>query len=149
MRKILSLLAVLIVIALPALSQTRKITGKVTDAKGIPIPFATIKIKGKNVGSAADQNGTFIIEAAATDVLLISAAGYDLQEITVGNQQSINAGLQSNTHLDEVIVTAQGIRRRPKELGYSVARVTSEDITVGRSPQIAQSLSGKVSGLAI
>ncbi len=149
MRKILSLLAVLVVIALPALSQSRKITGKVTDGKGIPIPFATIRIKGKTTGSSADQNGTFIIEASPSDVLVITAAGYDAQELPVGNQLTLTAGLQSNKELDEVIVTAQGIRRRPKELGYSVARVTSDDITVGRSPQIAQSLSGKVSGLAI
>lgn len=149
MRKILSLLAVLVIIALPALSQTRKITGKVTDGKGVPIPFATIRIKGKTTGTSADQNGTFIIEAAPTDVLVLTAAGYDQQELTVGTQLTISAGLQANKELDEVIVTAQGIRRRPKELGYSVARITNEDITVGRSPQIAQSLSGKVSGLAI
>ena len=51
--------------------------------------------------------------------------------------------------MEEVVVTAQGIRRRPKELGYSVAKVDSEDLIVGRSPQLAQSLSGKVSGLAV
>jgi TonB-linked SusC/RagA family outer membrane protein len=149
MGKFLTLIAVLVVIALPALSQTRKLTGKVADTKGVPIPFASIRIKGKNAGTTADQNGTFVIDAASTDVLSISAAGYDSQELTVGNLQSLRIDLQANKQLAEVIVTAQGIRRRPKELGYSVARVSNEELTVGRSPQLAQSLSGKVSGLAI
>ena len=149
MRKFLTLFMVLVGLCLFAQSQTRRVSGKILDEKGNPIAFASIKLKGKNTGVAADQNGLFQIQAVAADVLVISAIGYDSQEITVGAQANVSASLKSNKQLEEVIVTAQGIRRRPRELGYSVAKVNNDDITVGRSPQLAQSLAGKVSGLAI
>jgi TonB-linked SusC/RagA family outer membrane protein len=148
MRKVLSLLAVLAMISLSAFAQ-RSVSGQVSDNAGAPVPFASIKIKSKSVGTAADRDGKFQIQAAVNDVLVITASGFLEQQVTVGEESTITITLQLNEALTEVIVTAQGIRRRPRELGYSVAKVTNDDIMVGRSPQVAQSLSGKVSGLAI
>jgi TonB-linked SusC/RagA family outer membrane protein len=149
MRKFLSLFTVLACTFLLLHAQTRKITGKVTDEKGNPIPYATVKIKGKKSGTAADQNGSFELQGAASDVLVFSATGFESQELAAGSQSLINITLKGSRLMEEVIVTAQGIRRRPRELGVSAARISNDDIMVGRSPQLAQSLSGKVSGLAI
>jgi len=149
MRKLTTLLAVLLSGCLMVHAQSRKITGKVLDEKGNPIPYATVKLKDKKVGASADQNGNFVLQVDPKDVLVFSAVGFDIQETPVGTMGSVSVSLKANKSMEEVIVTAQGIRRRPRELGYSVGKVSSEDLMVGRSPQIAQSLSGKVSGLAV
>ena len=150
MRKILSLLAVLMLYCALAYSQTRPISGQVRDDEGNPIPFASIKIKGSNTGTSADANGNFTINSKSGDVLVISAVNYAEKQVRVESASSVAVSLsKGNTLIDEVVVTAQGIRRKAKELGYSVSRVSNEEITNGRSPQLAQSLSGKVSGLAI
>ena len=131
-------------------AQNRKISGKVTDDSGTPVPFATITVKSTKQGVAADASGNFSLSAKTGDVLVVSATGFDPIEMKVGTEDDVSIKLgRKATVIDEVIVTAQGIRKRPRELGYSVGKVNTEEITVGRSPQLAQSLSGKVSGLAI
>jgi TonB-linked SusC/RagA family outer membrane protein len=149
MRKIVSLLSVLMLFCALAYGQARTVTGKVTDAQGKVIPFASVTVKGTNTGVAADENGNFTIQAAPNSTLVITAAGFQNSEVRLGNQTAVTASLSSQTNLSEVVVTALGIRRRPRELGYSATNVTSEEINVGRSPQVAAGLSGKVSGLAI
>lgn len=132
-----------------AFSQTT-IKGKVTDESNKPVPFASVKVKGTDVGTAADAEGNFSIEAAKGAVLVISAVNFSQTEVTVGNSSTLNISLGASTGtIEEVVVTAQGIRRKAKELGYSVGRLNNEDITTGRSPQLAQSLSGKVAGLVV
>jgi TonB-linked SusC/RagA family outer membrane protein len=150
MRKFLTLVKVLVCISFLAQAQTRKVSGKVLDEKGDPVPFASVKIKGTNNGVAADQNGGFQIALDAKNSLLISAAGYDNQEVSIGSSiEVVTITMKANAQMQEVVVTAQGIRRRPRELGVSVAKLSNDDIMVGRSPQLAQSLSGKVAGLAV
>jgi TonB-linked SusC/RagA family outer membrane protein len=121
----------------------------VLDGNGNPIPYATVKIKGSNSGVAADQNGSFEISVKESDALVVSAVGYDDQQIYVKGQTTLSVSLKSNKQLDEVVVTAQGIRKKTREIGYSYAKVSTEEINVGRSPQLGQALSGKVSGLAV
>ena len=149
MRKFLSLLAVLMLFYASIFAQSRTVKGVIKDDKGESIPFATIKIKGKATGGAADQAGAFQIQAAPGDVLVISAAGFTAREIAVNNQESLSIDLNPLNQLDEVIVTAQGIRKKSREIGYSYAKISNEEVNVGRSPQLAQALSGKVSGLAV
>jgi TonB-linked SusC/RagA family outer membrane protein len=150
MRKIVSLLSVLMLFCALAYAQNRTISGQVRGEDGSPIPFATITVKGTKSGTSADANGNFSINAKTGDILVVSAVNFSAKETKVGTSSSVSILLpKANSLIDEVVVTAQGIRRRPKELGYSVGRVTTEEITNGRSPQLAQSLSGKVSGLAI
>ena len=149
MRKFLSLLAVLMLYVL-AFAQTRPIKGQVRDENGNVVPFATVKIKGSNAGTSADANGNFTINAKQGDVLQVSAVNFSGRDVTVGTSESVTVSLgKADGTIDEVVVTAQGIRRRPKELGYSLAKVSNEDLTVGRSPQVAAGLAGKVSGLMI
>lgn len=150
MRKVMTLLTAFVLLCVLAIGQTRTITGKVRNDKGDVLPFATVAVKGTNRTVTADAEGNFKIEAGTGDVLVISSTGQEAKEFKVGAGNEVVATLGAKGgQLEEVVVTAQGIRRRPKELGYSVAQINNSDITVGRSPQLAQSLSGKVSGLAV
>lgn len=150
MRKFVSIFTMLMLVTVLAFAQTRQITGRVLDETGQPVAGASVGIKGSAVGASADAQGNFRINAKTGDVLVVTATNYGSKEIPVGASSSYSATLSRAAALiDEVVVTAQGIRRKSKELGYSLAKVSTEDITVGRSPQLAQSLSGKVSGLAI
>jgi TonB-linked SusC/RagA family outer membrane protein len=149
MRKFLTLFTVLTGICLLVQAQTMKINGTVTDGKGNPIPFATIKIKGKQIGSSANQFGKFEIPANLNDVLIISAVGFEIIETPLAGKESVKIALKETRQLDEVIVTAQGIRKKSREIGYAYTKLSNEDVNVGRSPQLGQALSGKVSGLAV
>ncbi|MFM9910975.1 MAG: SusC/RagA family TonB-linked outer membrane protein [Chitinophagaceae bacterium] len=149
MRKILSLLAVLVLFTVLAIAQNRVITGQVKDDKGDPIPFASVTIKGSNKGTTTDQNGNFRIEAKSGDVLLISAVGSKEREVAVGSSNSYNVALDKTGNLQEVVVTALGVTKQPKELGYSVARVKNSELTQAKVTNLQNGLVGKVSGLNV
>ena len=149
MRKILSLLAVLVLWSVFAFAQNRVITGQVKDDKGDPIPFASVTIKGTNKGTTTDANGNFRIEAKSGDVLLISAVGSKEREVAVGSSNSYNVALDKSGNLQEVVVTALGVTKQPKELGYSVARIKNTELTQARVTNLQNGLVGKVSGLNI
>lgn len=85
MRKLVALVAVLMLCIASVYSQTKTLTGRVTDGKGDPVPYATIKIKGANTGVAADQNGNFNIQVDPKATLTVSAAGFENQDISVGD----------------------------------------------------------------
>ncbi|HWR33697.1 MAG TPA: SusC/RagA family TonB-linked outer membrane protein, partial [Chitinophagaceae bacterium] len=107
-------------------------------------------VKGDLTGVSADAQGNFKINAQTKDVLVVSAVNYSSKEIVVPASGSVIISLETITKTEtEVVVTAQGIRRRPRELGYSVAKVNNAELMNGRSPQIAAGLAGKVSGLVI
>ncbi len=151
MKKIVSTLLVgLLCFSIASTAQVRVVTGTVKDDQGAPVPSVSVKIKGTNIATVADQNGSFRISAAENQVLVFSAVGFSEVEQRVGKSTSmdISLGRQVN-ELESVVVTAQGIKKKAKEIGYSYARVSNEEINVGKSPQLAQALSGKVSGLAI
>jgi TonB-linked SusC/RagA family outer membrane protein len=151
MKKIVSTLLVgLLCFSIASTAQVHVVTGTVKDDQGAPVPSVSVKIKGTNTATVGDQNGAFRISAAETQVLVFSAVGFTDIEQRVGKSttMSISLGRKIN-ELESVVVTAQGIKKKAKEIGYSYARVSNEEITVGKSPQLAQALSGKVSGLAV
>ncbi|MBC7886715.1 MAG: SusC/RagA family TonB-linked outer membrane protein [Ferruginibacter sp.] len=149
MRKLMTIMIASLLSFGAVTAQIRLISGKVTDSKGVPVPAATVNLKG-GAAVAADENGNFKINAKTGDVLTISSIDFGTTSVRVGTESTVSVSmLTTENKLSEVIVTAQGVRRRPKELGYSVARLNTEDIIAGRSPQLAQSLSGKVAGLAV
>jgi len=114
MRKLLSLLTVLLLCTVLATAQTSPVTGQVRDEKGVPVPFATVKIKGSTTGVSADQNGNFKIDVKQGDVLVVSAASFEGAEIKVGSGSTVNVALKSTSLLNEVVVTALGIKRAKK-----------------------------------
>ncbi|MGN6437923.1 MAG: SusC/RagA family TonB-linked outer membrane protein [Agriterribacter sp.] len=149
MRKTASLLAVLILYSVLAFAQTKTVTGLVMDEKGGPVPFASIKIKGSSTGVAADQDGRFSILADPKASLIVSAAGFDNLEISVGSQTEINVVLKATSSLQEVVVTALGIKRAEKALGYSVSKVDPNSILQKSEPDMLKGLQGKVPGVDI
>lgn len=149
MRKILSLLAVLVLWSVLALAQNRVITGQVKDDKGEPVPFASVTVKGTNRGTSTDANGNFRIEAASGEVLVISAVGSKEREVAVGSSTTYSVSLEKSGNLQEVVVTALGVAKQPKELGYSVARVDNKTLTQAKVTNLQNGLVGKVSGLNV
>lgn len=151
MKKIVSTFVVaLLCFSIAAIAQVRPVTGTVKDDKGDPIPSVSVKVKGSSTTAVADANGVFKINATDNSVLVFSAVGFNDVELKVGKSASLSISLSKNINeLENVVVTAQGIKKKSREIGYSYARVSNDEITVGRSPQLTQALSGKVSGLAI
>lgn len=150
MRKCLSLLAVLVLSASLAFSQTKPITGKLTDAQGQPVPFLTVKVKGSKTGVSADADGNYTIKAKAGDILVFSGTGITTQEVTVTDAPTLDVQVtRASTAMTEVVVTALGIQRQAKELGYATAKIDNQTLTQAKSVNVAQALNGKVSGVNI
>lgn len=151
MKKIVStLVVILLCFSVAVTAQVRPITGTVKDDQGAPVPNVSVKVKGSSTATVADANGSFRINASESSVLVFTAVGFNDYEQRVGKSSVLNISLSKKVNeLENVVVTAQGIRKKSKEIGYSYARVSNEEINVGHSPQLAQALSGKVSGLAI
>jgi TonB-linked SusC/RagA family outer membrane protein len=149
MKKIVTSLFLAVLVFASANAQVRSVTGSVKDDKGVAVAYATVKVKGQTSASVADANGNFKINAAANATLQVSATGFAPTEVkATATSLSIVLNRQAE-ELDNVVVTAQGIRKKSKEIGYSYAKVSSEELSVGRSPQLTQALAGKVSGLAV
>jgi len=126
------------------------ISGKVTNETGNPIEGVTVVIKGKTNGTSTNSNGQFNIDASRGDVLVFTSVGYQSKEITVGNSNEISVQLTgTSTELSTVVITALGIRKERRSLGYSVTEVQGSDLTEAREINIANSLVGKVAGLNV
>lgn len=127
------------------------VSGKVVDEHGDPLPGATVKVKGTNTITSTNVNGDFKITVAdKSAVLVVSFIGYNVQEVTVGDRTTINISLApAVSSLNGVVVTALGIKREARSLGYSAQSVKANDITEAAPPSVAQGLMGKVSGLNI
>ena len=150
MRKIASLLAVLLLFTALAFGQDRTITGTVIDETGAPVPGASIKIKGTRTGVAADNNGQFRILAKSGDVLLVTGAGLEPNDITVGAASTISISVKKAVITGtEVVVTALGIRRTEKALGYAVSKVDPNSVLQKSEPDLLKGLQGKVPGVDI
>ena len=149
MRKFLTLLAVLVLLGPLAFSQSRVVTGKVTDQAGQPVPFATIRLKGTKLGTSADAEGNFTIKAEPSQTLIISGTGVTSKEVEVGTG-SVNVQVQhTTTSLSEVVVTGLGVQRQAKSLGYSTAKVSNSELVQAKPISVANGLTGKVSGLQV
>jgi len=129
----------------------KQVTGKVTDAKdGTALNGASVKLKGSSRGTLTDANGDFKISVPADAVLVISSIGYQDREVAVGDQTTINVTLmQGENVMNEVVVTALGIRRNKNALPYSAQQVAGADISKTRGNNFVSALSGKVAGLEI
>ncbi|MFI8379303.1 SusC/RagA family TonB-linked outer membrane protein [Leeuwenhoekiella sp. NPDC079379] len=131
-------------------AQTKQVTGTVTDGSGVPLPGVNIVIQGSTTGTQTDFDGNYAIETESGSTLVFSYVGFgDVQKV-VGSSTTINVTLQAGEALDEVVVTALGISREKKTLGYATEEVSGDQVsTVTQGGNVANSLSGKVSGLQI
>jgi TonB-linked SusC/RagA family outer membrane protein len=142
------LLCALVSLTFSLTATAQQITGSVTDDNGIPLPGASIVIEGTSDGTTTNFDGNFTIDASQGSTLVISYVGYESKEIVVGSSP-INVQLISDNALDEVVVTALGLTREKKSLGYSVTEVDGDEINSLKDNNIASSLMGKVAGLNI
>lgn len=129
-----------------------KVNGTITDAKnGSPIPGVNVILKGTSNGTSSDFDGNYSINVSGEKpVLIFSSVGYKTVEILVDNQSTINVSLEEGAEaLDEVVVTALGISREKKSLGYAVTELSSDDISTIKETNLINSLSGKVAGVTI
>ncbi len=134
-----------------AFSQAKKnITGVVKDETGAPIIGASVKVVGTNTGVATDGDGNFTIAAAPTNQLLVSSVGFENKQVPVGNQSTITITLnRADASLQEVVVTALGIQKQKKSLGYSIQEVKGQTLVESRELNLVNDLSAKVSGLQV
>ena len=151
MRKFLTLLSVLICFSVLALAQTKEITGRVVDPQGAPVPFATLRIKGVKGGFTADADGNFVIKAKVGEVLIVSGTGLTEKEVAISSTSGVLTIeiARKESNLTEVVVTALGIKREAKALGYSSATINTEALNVAKPVNVAQGLMGQVSGAQV
>lgn len=151
MRKSLTLLALLLFFAVWANAQSREINGMVTDSAGNPVSAATVRIKGIKKGVSASADGSFRISVPANAVLIVSAIGFDPREIDVSNNTTVNVVLHTagTKVLNEVVVTALGLRREKRDLTYSTQEVKGESLVAAKQDNVINALAGKVSGVQV
>ena len=132
-------------------AQNRTVTGTVTAKDdGLPIPGVSVKIKGTNTGTQTNAAGKFTISVASGAKLVFTFVGYTPLEVTVGSGSTVNVVLvPSSTAINEVVVTSFGIQRQKSSLGYSTTKVTGDDANTAKVVNVANGLTGKVSGLQV
>ena len=131
-----------------AIIANRTITGKVQDAKGEALAGVSVTIKGTQIGTTTDATGLFSINAIDNEVLVFSYVGYATQEVNATGKDNLTIKLaEANASLSEVVVTAFGVSKQRRGLGYAVQEVGGKDFTEGRMNNIASALSGKIAGV--
>lgn len=148
--KLTTYLALLLVlIAQLSFAQGRSVSGTVTDNSGMPLPGVSILVKGTSEGTQSDFDGKFSINVAQTQTLVFSYVGMKTQEVKA-TSTALNVKMADDAmELEGVVVTALGIKRKPKELSYAVENIKSEDLTRTKAVNVATALSGKVSGMQV
>ena len=131
-----------------AVAHTMKATGTITDASGEPLIGATVMLKGTKRGVTTDVNGHFSIDAPNGSTLIVSYVGMVTREIKVGGKP-VNVTLEGGNALDEVVVTALGIKREKKSLGYAVDDINAEELMKNKNTNAINSLAGKIAGVSI
>nr|ARK12655.1 SusC/RagA family TonB-linked outer membrane protein [Fibrella sp. ES10-3-2-2] len=132
-------------------AQDRRVTGKVSSGKDKQgIPGVTILVKNSQLGTTTDADGNYALSVPPNATLVFSAIGFAGNTISVGNQTQLNVTLQeADQNLSEVVVTALGIKKEAKTLGYATAVVNPEQITTNRTVNFVNALQGKIAGVNI
>lgn len=152
MRKLLPVVLLLLTFSMAQLSyaqEKKRIEGVVSDDSG-PIPDAYVTVKGTAAEAVTDVEGSYAIEADVGDTLIFSFIGLATKEVKVlDNSSIINVVLEEESLIEEVVVTAQGIRKEKKALGYSISQVGGDELENKPEADVARSLQGKVAGVQI
>lgn len=150
MKKFYLLLVGLLAISQVGWSQGQTVSGAIVDSDGLPLISANVLVKGTTVGAVTDLDGTYSVEVpAGGEVLIFSYTGYNTIEVNIDGRSVIDITLEEGRILDEVVVTALGIEKEAKTLGYGVDNIGSEELTKARSTNLVNALQGKVTGVNI
>ena len=137
--------------AIVGFAQQRTVTGTVVSAEdGLPVIGASVHVKGTSQGATTDLDGKYSIKVNENASLTFSYVGMQPKTVQVGNQSVINVTLtSSSTQLDEVVVTAMGIREEKKKLNFAVQSLNADEVTAGQSANFVNSLQGKIAGVQV
>jgi len=151
MRKLLLMTGLGMLICCMLYAQKKEVTGKVTDDKAVPIPGTTIRVKGSKTGTSADSDGSFKISANPNATLVVSAIGYETQEVNIGAGSSVvvKLVLDIKNTMSEVVVTGTGTATSKRKLGISVESLTSDKLPQIPAGTFDQALVGKIPGAQI
>jgi TonB-linked SusC/RagA family outer membrane protein len=139
-----------VLLSFQLLAQGRQISGRVTMANGDPVPGASIVIKGSTIGTTANEDGRYTLTVTSNKgTLVISAAGFASQEISLTTATTYDVVLQPGESLSEVVVTAFGIKKEKRSLGYTIQQVNSDELTLNHQSNVVNALQGKVAGVQI
>ncbi len=127
------------------------ITGRVTDMDGQPIPYVNVLLSGTQIGSTTDENGNYAIEVPNRNAVLeFSVLGYQTETFAILNKSIINVQLtDAQEQLEEVVLTALGLKRETKELGYVVQSLDAQSVTEVKAVNFLDNLAGKLAGVTI
>ena len=143
------LVLLLALVAQITFAQERAVSGTVSDNAGMPLPGVSVLVKGTKAGTQTDFDGKFSIKASPSQVLVFSYIGMKTQEVSASST-SINVSLKDDSvELEGVVVTALGIKRSEKTLGYAVSKVTSDELTKSGEQNVLQALAGKAAGVQV
>jgi TonB-linked SusC/RagA family outer membrane protein len=138
------------IVAGNTLQKFAQVTGRVLDENNNPLPDVSVQVKGTRKGTTTNRNGEFSIEADKGDVLIFSFIGFQTAEVTVGDNTVLSISLKgSNESHSEVVITALGIRKESKRVGYSLTKLNGESLTKAREVNVANGLVGKVAGVNV
>lgn len=152
MKKIALFLAFFAIGLQVLVAQTKEISGKVSSVSdGESIPGVSVSVKGTTLGTITDMDGAYRLRVPQdANALVFSFVGMSSQEVIIGNQSVINARMESdNIAVDEVVVTAMGITREKKALGYAVQNVGGDELNRAANTNLGTALQGKVSGVEV
>lgn len=131
-------------------AQEKTVSGTVTDQDGLPLPGTSVVVQGTTTGTQTDFDGNYTINTEVGAVLVFSYIGQRTQEVTVGSDNTIDVQMVEDAQaLEEVVVTAQGIQREERSLGYAVTTVEEEQVSSRPEADIGRVLQGKVAGVNI
>lgn len=144
------LITLLLLGTVPLLAQNISVTGTVTDdADGQPLIGVNILVEGSATGTVTDLDGSYRLSVPADATLVFSYTGYTPETVAVNGRNTIDLTLTAGTRLDEVVVTALGISREKKALGYAVQELDGDDLAATQESNLVNSLQGKVAGVLI
>lgn len=125
------------------------LTGTVTDGTtGEKLPFATINVKNTQTFATSDFEGSFTIKVQGNDTLIVKAFGFEEQTVPVANQKTLNLSLSTlSRELNPTVVTALGLERNKRDLGYAVQKIEASEITGIRNPNVINSMAGRIAGV--
>ncbi|HVW61191.1 MAG TPA: SusC/RagA family TonB-linked outer membrane protein [Puia sp.] len=131
-------------------AQTQTVKGTVSDESGVKLSRVSVVVKGTSQGTTTDNDGRYSLSVASNATLVFTSVGYRVTEVSISGRSVVNVTMPGdNRNLDEVIVTALGIKRQSRGLGYAATNVKPEELTVNRTSNVMNALQGKVAGVNI
>ncbi|MEP7377439.1 MAG: SusC/RagA family TonB-linked outer membrane protein [Chitinophagaceae bacterium] len=147
---LLKLLFSLLLFSFFTTTQAQTVSGTVSDESGKKLSSVSVTVKGTTNGTTTDASGQFKINAPGSATLVFSSVGYATTDVKVSDRAVVDVTLLTNAQsLDAVVITALGISKQARGLGYAATNVKPDELTINRSPNVMNALQGKVAGVNI